>query len=149
MQITKSYFSGNQIRLNIRSEDKSEIESWVNFFYNIGAYNVPMAEQKIETPVTEINMPRERLTHCLHSYYEGKLMAERCEKKGLKYSPCSSNLPTNVKKQVDRIVHDFLNNMPEEVYGYRQSIGMIENGSMPSNDLPKNFSCYCSVPVED
>lgn len=144
MQITKSQFNGTMTRLNLHSYDAQEIESWVNFFYNIGAYNVPMTEQKIETPVTEINMPTKRLHGCLQSYYEGKLMEARREANGvLKLR----NTPIEIVEQAKTIVNDFLNNMADEVYGYRRVIGMSENGSMPSSDLPKNFSCYCSAPV--
>lgn len=172
MHITKSYFNGNQIRLNIHSTDAAEIESWVNFFYNIGAYNVPFAEQRIETPLTEITMPRERLHSALHSYYEGKLMAERCEKKGKKYLPHSSNLPTNVEKQADEMVQNFLDNMPEEVYGkqcYKGIETCVDLNNKPKTTFdenvlkgevtpnfgwhhiatPRNFSCYRPAPVED
>jgi hypothetical protein len=146
MHITKSYFNGNQIRLNLHSDNAAEIESWVNFFYNIGAYNVPMAEQNIETPVTEINMPRERLMTSLQSYHEGKLLEARREANGvLKLR----NIPIEIVEQAEGIVHDFLNNMPDEVCGYRQPIGMSENGSMPKSEIPQNFSCYRSAPVEE
>lgn len=146
MHITKSYFNGNQIRLNIHSEDKSEIESWVNFFYNIGAYNVPFAEQKIETPVTEINMPRERLMTSLQSYHEGKLMEARRE---ANQHIVIKNVPESIKEHAAEITKNFLDNMPEEVYGYNRAIGMSENGSMPKSEIPQNFSCYRPAPMED
>lgn len=146
MHITKSYFNGNQIRLNLHSADEAEIESWVNFFYNIGAYNVPFAEQKIETPLTEISMPRERLTSCLQSYHEGKLLEARRE---ANQHIVIKNVPESIKEHAAEITKNFLDNMPEEVYGYNRAIGMSENGSMPKSDAPTNFSCHRPAPVED